>query len=760
MSVMSPVGVKYENETELPVKTKRASVACNLCRDSKLKCINNNDKTQCERCTLLKLECSYTLKKSQLKKRKLSKHFKDLPVDTSNGSSNRYRNSNIITKSPTRAPGLNIKAPILTVSSSKESSNSINDSPHSPPIAKPALKPYHSIILPVKSIILEVAEIYFENQYKGIFPHLHKPSIISFIRSPEFDPKTYITDYYNDCFDTCYTASLKYPDPVILLAILALCSRLHPDMPKMYGNFSEDKSPETFVPNLNNINNPKTVDNDNGNAASNASNYFGWHARNILKEVFDSPTIQRVQALTILSSHEWGEGCASRSFLYVGIAARMVLLLGLGNESGLFIKEEEDKNLDEASKFICIEGKRRTMWAVYMMDRCNSSGRDRHSCIKLNDIKLKLPSTEKDFIFRNYKQKSLTFEEANNYIHDPTKRHLLSDTSCFGFLIILFETWASIAKWAGETGGKLEKLPPWEKESPYYKLSKELDTFRDSLPIHLQFNHFNLEAHIADGSAADFGYFHGLFFLCRIFLNREYFFCTPESFPEGWWETETRVLLETLDDLSYITRTLKPINMMVIAPFTGFQVFTVAATSFYFDAFPKKLLISNFPFKKPKSEEALIIEVEQLKNKYRNLAAEALDNLATWRKVWGLGNGWYTTSLKLQKMFAMVAKENSSAVEDDDLRHSMHDYGIGKVQEEFKPEYVRDRKDMNISSLLVSDENKEPRTANFRATPSPFVHESLRELASPAGLNSPSLDFINNFDLSNIFPGWNDPTKM
>ncbi|KAK6453591.1 fungal-specific transcription factor domain-containing protein [Scheffersomyces xylosifermentans] len=706
-------------------KPTRASVACNLCRESKLKCMNNNDNTTCQRCTLLDLNCSYTLKKSQLKKRKLSKKYIVVPT----------REQEVHTPiQNTRAPG----------------KNRLN----SPSNFSPS-----SVVLPDKSTIIEVAEIYFENQYKGIFPHLHKPSLLSFIRSAEFNPATYFHDYYNDFFEANYSSSLRYPDPVILLAIFALCARLHPEIPKIYGEFSEDNNPEQFVPNFKNRSLTNLLDNDTNNAASNASNYFGWHARNTLKEVFDSPTIQRVQALTILSSHEWGEGNVSRSFLYVGIAARMALVLGLGTEERLMEKEEDEK-LDESSKFICIESKRRTMWAVYMMDRCNSSGRNRHSCIKLDDIDLRLPCTEKDFIFGNYRQQALTFSQINSYIHDPEKHELLNQTSCFGFLIILFETWAKIAKWVGETGGKLERLPPWDEDSPYYKLSQELNIFRDSLPSHLRFSNFNLEAHIADGSAADFGYFHGLFFLCRIFLNREYFFCTPESFPEGWWEEETRTMIQTLDDLSYITKTLKPINMMVIAPFTGFQVFTCASTSLYIDAFPRKVFLQHYPFKSKNVEQ----DVDKLKSKYKSLADESMETLLTWKKVWGLGSGWYETCLKLQKLFNKVAKEKSSALQDDDLRHSMHDYGDGKVQEMYKPEYIRDRKkDMHISNLLVADDDglASPRVisgVHLSNTVSNIATNSSTEDVN-SGFNSPSLDFMNNFDLSNIFPGWSDAMK-
>lgn len=95
--------------------TPRASVACNLCRSSKIKCINNSDSTRCHRCASLDLECTYTLKTSQLKKRKLTKEF--------------------ASKSP----------------------------------------PKSTVFLPDKKLIIETAEIFFENQYKGIFPLFHKP---------------------------------------------------------------------------------------------------------------------------------------------------------------------------------------------------------------------------------------------------------------------------------------------------------------------------------------------------------------------------------------------------------------------------------------------------------------------------------------------------------------------------------------------------------------------------------------------------------
>lgn len=674
-------------------KATRASVACDFCRDSKLKCLNNNDTTRCKRCSTLDLACTYTLKKSQLKKRKLSKDYllahEKRSKDGGHNEPERHlkRVSRGIVRQPTQPTH---KAPNVP-----------------------------SPILPNKATIIEVAEIYFENQYRGIFPLIHKPTFISFIRSTDFNPKTYFQDFHTKYEVENYTKSIVYPDPVLLLAIFALCARLHPHVPKMYGDFSEENSPESFVPTFD-ILATDIVDNDVNNASSNASNYFGWYARNMLKEVFDSPTIQRVQALTILSSHEWGEGHASRSYLYAGIAARMALILGLGTEDGLV--EEEDADLDESSRFICIESKRRTIWGVYMMDRCNSSGRNRSSCIKMDEIKVQLPCQEKDFIFGNFTQKSLTYDEVQLHISDPTRHQCITKVSCFGFLIVLFESWQKVAKWVGERGGKLDTRP-WNPNSLYFQLSEELSQFKASLPAHLSYNSRNLEAHIAAGSAADFGYFHGLYFLCRIFLTREYFFCSPETFPKGWWVQQTMLLLESLDNLDSIRRILKPINKMVIAPFTGFHVYTTAVTCLYFQAFPTKIL------------EKYLDGARGLQRKYGLLATENMQALTSWKKHWGLGEGWCETCIKLQKMFISIAQEHASAFQDDDLRHTMHDYGTGDIKEVYTPKYVRERNHMHILNLITKDKSspEEP------------------EPPSDVGVDSPIMDYMNSLDLTTIF---------
>lgn len=491
------------------------------------------------------------------------------------------------------------------------------------------------VILPSKELIIEMVQIFFDNQYKGIFPIFHKPTFMSFLRSDEFNPVTFIEQ-------PPITTPLQ-PNTVVLLAILALCARLHKTLPD----------------------------------ALNASLDFGWHARKLVLAEFDNPTLSNVQALCVLSSHEWGEGNASRSYMYVGLAARMAMILGLN---------EEPTGTNELEN----EVRRRAIWGVYMMDRCNSSGRKGHSCISLSDIHVRLPDHERNFIFGEIQSQCFR----NDIDKLETDR---SKISCNGFMIYLFEIWREIGTWVGLTESKLDPLAPWDPESSFYKLSKKLDKFEETLPTSLHFSH--LEEHISYGSAADFAYFHGLCFLCRIFLNREYFYALPDIGPRDWWNDLTAQLFDTLDNLDLITKRLKPMNLMVIAPFTGFQVFTAGATSLYIAAYPAKVLKQHFP--------------DQSIQRFKARARDCLTTLNSWKQSWGLGKNWIETLHKLQEMFSEVAD-----LQDDEIRHSISDYG-------------------NIENTMQ------------------ILHVLSDDTTGDEALNA-----MNNLDLSSIFPDWNEAMNL
>ena len=65
--------------------------------------------------------------------------------------------------------------------------------------------------------------------------------------------------------------------------------------------------------------------------------------------------------------------------------------------------------------------------------------------------------------------------------------------------------------------------------------------------------------------------------------------CISRSVSARMVEKQATILFDSLDKLDQIPKLLKPLNLMVIAPFTGFHVFSTAATCLYIAAYPKKL---------------------------------------------------------------------------------------------------------------------------------------------------------------------------
>ncbi|VEU23187.1 DEKNAAC104322 [Brettanomyces naardenensis] len=654
--------------------TPRTFLACDLCRRSKIKCINSGDSQKpCQRCAKHTFSCTYTPTSSQIRKRQ----------------NKRKR---------------------LRQRTFKHIQASLSPPDDNCPI-----------VLPEKALWYEIADVFFKNQYQGIFPFIHKPSFYAFLRSSEFNPATYFIDYYKRKDDDDVSI-LKWPDPLVLLGILALCARLHPTLVRRYGDFNEESNPQFYQPNL------AARDNENEDHKTyphSASKYFGWHARMMLRSVFDRPTVQRVQALTMLSSHEWGEKNIARSFSYIGIGARMSLLLGLGEPNSMCYENEKLKGNDQKSAFIMQEVKRRTLWSVYMMDRCISSGRNRSSAIRVDDIKIQLPCTERDFAFGT-NVKCMTFNELMAVVEKGEPDDRLPKTTSTTFTVAAFEVWAKIAKWAGEGGARNEKIDPWLEGSTYHELSGQVSRLEKMLPSHLQYNSINLDAHIAANSAGFFGYLHCLLFLCRIFTTREYLYnMTSESLKKGWWEECIQKLVDAVKRSSTLINALSSLNLMVVAPFTGFEIFTNAGTSLYLSSFPAEVLQANLK------------DSKCLQSDFKEISLQNGRLLRHWGDVWTLANCWDEWILEMRDSFShLTVRVNQEG--ESSLRSILLDYGSPIIQDE------------NDRSVKV----EEPKIS-YKAI-SEVKETPIESTMSSIGYSPFGGDNFESFDIGSLFPGWYD----
>lgn len=760
-------------------KVTRGLLACDTCRLSKVKCSYSGTLIgKCQRCERNNYTCKYSPKVSQLRKKSIER-LRNLHATSALWSTDLDREiSPTDRKSDTKkSAGVELEPKIGGLTSKKQ---------------EPCPLMYDAaghirVMFPNKKTLLEVSEIFFKNQYQGIFPFIHKPSFQAFIRSKEFEPSNYINKYYEiyEKEPSKYASSLYAPDPLVLLAILALCARLHPTLILTYGHFEESACPEHFEPlsfeqqtsgipeKLRIVTNP-----------SNASNYFAWHTRNRLKDAFDSPSIQRVQALTMLSSHEWGETNAARSFLYIGLASRMALVLGMGSPNGICYKDSDkaiemvarrsdnlhDKETKKKWAYIILESKRRTVWSVYMMDRCISSGRRRSSSINIEDLQIPLPSPEENFVF-GQAITSLNYYELVDRIetqsHDPDLldegiRREISECSSYAFTIRIFEVWASIGKWVGEGGSREEQLGPWMKSSNYYRLSNKIDMIENSLPSQLKFNSSNLNAHIAENKAGIFGYLHCLLFISRIFLNREYFYFNPDSLPEGWWQETTAKLFSTIKTSTTLLESLSSADLMVVAPFTGFEIFTNAGTSLYLDTFPQPLLEQYFPSKL--SKDYFPKNLQSLKRDFKKLALQNIRLLQKWGGVWSLCKLWMNWASQMQKtckcLGQLIALDSAKKAP---LRLALRDYGQNEIVED--NDYIKQNSDevektKSLENLMAGLTILNPQEdIDTQISTSLLEKKADYENVSAKLIENRDLiglEYLESMDPSFFLPGWYD----
>lgn len=83
----------------------------------------------------------------------------------------------------------------------------------------------------------------------------------------------------------------------------------------------------------------------------------------IIKAV-DEPSLTNLQALTLLTLHEYGCGRGPRSWMFGGMAIRMAMELGLHEDL-----DEEESDHYTSEKLIMQETRRRLFWTIFTIDK-------------------------------------------------------------------------------------------------------------------------------------------------------------------------------------------------------------------------------------------------------------------------------------------------------------------------------------------------------------------------------------------------------
>jgi hypothetical protein len=648
-------------------KKIRTFLACDPCRRSKLRCIAADEipvasdpsaslsaaKPKCQRCSKLDLDCQYTPKRSQLKKR--------------------------------------LKLPTATVQTTDFDyfSNTIHN------LNRQYRKKPHaldSIILPNKTLLLEVVSEFFENQYHSNFSFIHRKSYMDWIRSDNFE---------NEFFNYDDPAHVPQFTPCTLLAILALVSRHNDQLSQIYGTFDHSTDPQRYIPDFQQLQKLSS-----SQSSINASRYFAYYSRLLLKDVFDTPSVQRVQSLILLSSHEWSEGNYSRSYLYIGIAARMGSILGMCSPSGVCYQNDT---------FISKESKRRTIWAVYMMDRCNSSGRNRNHAIKIEDIEVPLPCPEVNF------QEGIPIEYPS--YNDCFKG--FDKLTSLDITIITLELWSKIAKWVGDIGAKNSNLSPMDPESIFNKIHSDLELLKEKLPAHLHIE--NIDSELSNGNL-NFGYLHQLLYLCEIFLTREYFYYNA-AISQDDHLMFTKKLINSLQKSTELNVKLINAQKFVYIPFAFFQVFTNCVTC---------LSISSILH----NDELISIGLQNMAFLSQHISKDQL--VQTWFKI----------CQQLQDYLSVTNTSNLN-INSEKFKNLLNDFGECDIPERLSINEPQKCKKVDLHDILNS---------NVASTPGDST-ASLDHGSSASEEGSFTMETDNNKYIEidkyfknweKIIPNWND----
>ncbi|KPM46122.1 hypothetical protein AK830_g469 [Neonectria ditissima] len=382
---------------------------------------------------------------------------------------------------------------------------------------------------------------------------------------------------------------------LVLLGILTLTSRFHPDLVKYVSHLSTATRARVYQPKPD---------------PAAASEFFAnvlTTALGPLKSVMSIVTVERVQVFLMLGLFEWGQRTPSEgsaAWMYIGIAIRMAQVLKLGFDDRMATGQGyqgRGSNLTSRARGssseigIIREIRRRTMFSCLILDRMMACGNERVLAIQPDTIRIQLPCTDMAFdLALDVNTGFLSFD-------GDILNQSVNDDSVLSRFIQLVEIWSKISNYSS-TGGRLrEVLPPWDKQSIFGTLRDKLYQFLQNLPDTFTLSRQNFYRHDNHQSASMYVSLHMLVSVCVMMLHREYLpflplrFSRPEgplmspSFPPhqtpvGFWEDITEAFFEAgrdIVDLVEICRDKLPQSAL-----TFFSVWSAGFSGIYAHHFP------------------------------------------------------------------------------------------------------------------------------------------------------------------------------
>ena len=363
----------------------------------------------------------------------------------------------------------------------------------------------------------------------------------------------------------------------------------------------------------------------------------------------------------MIVGHSWGAGEGRRAWIYLGMAVRMVQVMGLCEE----MSYPRDRVLSR-DEFIHAEERRRVAWTAFLMDSLLSGGKGRKRSFSADEMRIQLPCEKDKFVWGE----PVRCERLDGRL--PENPYIpIGDLGIVAHSMRAADLWGTVARWACSNDEAL----PWDTHSDFHRLSTRLERWRQELPSRLQYSLFSLHAHTATEQGQAFCYMHAIYFMAKMFMHRQYLpVLGPEKvkradsvqdqFAADWiqWRKYSRHELfrnaaevcEMLDEM----RTFGVFFLRGLVPWIGFTIYTAVGVMLY---------CYNFPIDE---DDPNIIR------RSRDRVINGCTFLKDMNTQWPMANTWFETIKRMQAFYHnLQRKGETSPVERRALHNALVDYG-------------------------------------------------------------------------------------
>ncbi|KAG5920268.1 hypothetical protein E4U61_008022 [Claviceps capensis] len=211
-----------------------------------------------------------------------------------------------------------------------------------------------------------------------------------------------------------------------------------------------------------------------------AGNEWAKRAEYLMLANFGKISVQRLMTAILLHDFHFRLGEYGQALMISGLAVRMAHALKINTEydADILCTQVDTAAPSVASR----ESRRRLMWACYVLDAWAGSGVDQLTLLRENDIKIQLPSNERNFGLRIPSvTETLGVGHVLQFLPPAiVPRRPAANMGIMAYYIRVVALWKRIVHYVNNLHATLP--PPWKPDSLFAALEADLHLWRQELP--------------------------------------------------------------------------------------------------------------------------------------------------------------------------------------------------------------------------------------------------------------------------------------